>query len=83
MAKRPKRTKAEIEMDEQAIVDNFDRLPDDSLVRIRPVAKLRACSPATVWRDVKAGRFVKPVQISPGVVAWNVGAIRRELRGAK
>jgi prophage regulatory protein len=27
--------------------------------------------PATIWRWVKAGRFPKPVQLSPGVTRWN------------
>jgi len=31
-----------------------------------PIAK----SPATIWNDVKAGRFPAPVQIGPGAVAW-------------
>lgn len=73
----PKRTKAEIQVEEQAIVENFDRLPDAAHIRIRPVAKLNACSPATIWRRVRDGRFIAPEEISPGIVAWNVGKLRR------
>jgi predicted DNA-binding transcriptional regulator AlpA len=58
---------------------NFDLLPDAAHVRQPVVAALYGCSPATVWRGVKAGRIPAPVKFSPKVSAWNVGALRRAM----
>jgi predicted DNA-binding transcriptional regulator AlpA len=60
---------------------NFDSLPDSAHVRAPVVAALRGCSINTVWRQAKAGDIPKPVKLSPGVSAWNVGSLRRHLAG--
>ena len=61
-------------------LENFDRLPDSAHVRQPTVEGLYACSAASVWRGVKAGRIPIPVKLSPHVTGWNVGDLRRALR---
>jgi len=29
-------------------------------------------SPATLWRQIQAGKFPKPLKLSPGVTAWRM-----------
>jgi hypothetical protein len=77
-----KRTKAELDAAAQALVAQFDTLPDDAHVRVRVVAKLKGCSVATVWRNTHAGKWEQPEQISDGIVAWRVGSLRKEKRRA-
>lgn len=56
---------------------HFDSLPDSAHVRLPVVTGLFACSPATVWRHVKAGILPKPRKLSPRLTAWNVGELRK------
>lgn len=77
-----KKTKCELEAAAQAIVAQFDSLPDDAHVRVRVVAKLKSCSVATVWRGVKSGRITAPRELTPGVKAWRVGDLRQAPRRA-
>lgn len=58
---------------------DFDMLPDTAHVRRSVVEALWACSTATVWRGVKAGRIPAPRKLSPGVNGWQVGELRRAL----
>lgn len=60
---------------------NFDALPDSAYVRLPVVTGVFACSPATVWRRVKKGTLPTPRKLSEGVTAWNVGELRKALRG--
>ncbi|MBY0485448.1 hypothetical protein [Nitrosomonas sp.] len=39
---------------------NFDQLPNTANVRQPVVQALYACSPASIWRGVNAGRIPKP-----------------------
>ncbi|MFB3855007.1 MAG: helix-turn-helix transcriptional regulator [Vicinamibacterales bacterium] len=32
-------------------------------------------SPATIWREVQAGRLPKPIRLTPGRVGWRVDQI--------
>jgi predicted DNA-binding transcriptional regulator AlpA len=57
----------------------FDQLPDSANVRQPVVEALYACSAASVWRGVKAGRIPKPRKLSPRTTCWNVGELRRAL----
>ena len=59
---------------------HFDSLPDSAQVRQPVVEALFACSGATVWRMVKAGRLPAPRNFSPGVASWSVGALRKTLK---
>ena len=58
-------------------LQHFDSLPDAAHVRLPVVASLFACSPATVWRHVKAGILPKPTKLSERLTTWNVGELRR------
>ncbi|GLT22835.1 hypothetical protein GCM10007933_22960 [Zoogloea oryzae] len=60
---------------------NFDDLPDSAFVRLPVVASLFACSPVTIWRRVKKGAFPVPRKLSEAVTAWNVGELRKALKG--
>jgi predicted DNA-binding transcriptional regulator AlpA len=61
---------------------NFDLLPDSASVRQPVVQSLYACSPASVWRGVKAGRIPRPRKLSPRITCWNVGELRAALAAA-
>ncbi len=60
-------------------LENFDKLPDAANVRQPVVQALYACSPASVWRGVNAGRIPKPRKLSPRTTCWNVGELRQAL----
>ena len=62
---------------------NFDSLPDSANVRQPVVQALYACSAASVWRGVKAGRIPKPRKLSPRTTCWNVGELRQALAALK
>ena len=58
---------------------NFDQLPDSAFVRQPTVQALYACSAASIWRAVNAGRIPKPYKISLRTTGWNVGELRTAL----
>jgi len=58
---------------------NFDLLPDAAFVRQPVVMALFACSSASIWRGVAAGRIPKPKKLSPRTTCWNVGELRKAL----
>jgi len=59
---------------------NFDQLPNSAYVRLPTVCALKACSPATVWRLVRAGKMPAPKKVSEKNSAWNVGTLREHLK---
>lgn len=60
----------------QANLPNFDTLPDSGFVRLPSLQLLFACSRATIWRWVNAGKLPSPKKLSPRVTVWNVGELR-------
>ena len=60
---------------------NFDSLPDSAYVRLPVVRMVSARSSASVWRHSKNGTLPAPHRLSEGVTAWNVGELRKALRG--
>ena len=60
---------------------NFDSLPDSAYVRQPVVEALFGFSGSTVWRRVQAGLLPAPEKHGPRITAWNVGELRRVLRG--
>jgi predicted DNA-binding transcriptional regulator AlpA len=60
----------------------FDQLPDSANVRQPVVQALYACSSASVWRGIHAGRIPKPRKLSPRTTCWNVGELRAALAAA-
>lgn len=47
----------------------------DRFMRERDVLEVTSFSHATLWREIKRGRFPKPVNISAGRVGWRESAI--------
>ena len=64
----------------ESCLARFDVLPDDALVDIEVVCALRSRSPASTWRDVKAGRLPPPIHIGKSA-RWRVGGLRKASRG--
>lgn len=62
-----------------AALATFDQLPDCANVRLPVVMALYACSPATVWRGVKAGIIPKPRKLTPRTTTWLVSDLRQSL----
>ena len=60
---------------------HFDTLPDSAYVRLPVVIMLFACGRTTVWRSVKNSKLPAPRKLSEAVTAWNVGELRKALRG--
>ena len=60
---------------------NFDALPDSANVRLPVVCALFGISSPTAWRWVKKGTLPAARRLSEGVTAWNVGELRKALRG--
>lgn len=61
---------------------NFDSLPASANVRQPVVQALYACSSASVWRGVRAGRIPRPRKLSPRTTCWSVGELRAALAAA-
>jgi hypothetical protein len=53
----------------------FDQLPDSSLVDVKVLSGIFACSVNTVWR--RYGRLA--IKVSPQQTRWRVGDVRRLL----
>ena len=60
----------------------FDELPDSAFVPLNIVCALFGCSPATVWRRVRAGHLASPHRIGLRTTRWRVGDLRKELAKA-
>lgn len=60
---------------------NFDVMPDSAYVRLPVVTKLFGVSRATVWRWSKMGK-ITATRLSEKTTGWNVGNLRRALKGA-
>lgn len=54
----------------------FESLPDCALVALPVVCAIRGRSPASIWRDVKAGRCPAPLSAGPRCTRWRVGDLR-------
>jgi len=57
----------------------FPHLPDEALTDIKIVSAVTSRSPASIWRDVKAGRLPAPHKIGPRSTRWKVGELRAAL----
>jgi len=57
----------------------FDDLPESAFVSLHVVCALFCCSPATVWRRVRAGQLASPYRIGLRTTRWRVGDLRKEL----
>jgi predicted DNA-binding transcriptional regulator AlpA len=50
---------------------NVETAANHGFMRQKELMKMLPFSPATLWRMVKAGTFVKPVKLSTRITAWN------------
>ena len=48
-------------------------------LREEQVLEVTTLSHATLWREIKAGRFPRQVRLSPGRVGWRASEINRWL----
>lgn len=48
-------------------------------LREQQVLEVTTLSHATLWREIKAGRFPRQVRLSPGRVGWRVSEVTRWL----
>ena len=60
-------------------LQEFDSLPSSGFIRLPVVKGLLGVSSATIWRNVRIGKFPKPIKLSSRVSAWNVQAVRTAL----
>lgn len=65
-----------------ATLARFDSLPDDALVEIGIVSIVLGRSPASIWRDVAAGRLAKPVRVGLRSTRWRIGDLRASTQEA-
>jgi predicted DNA-binding transcriptional regulator AlpA len=64
---------------EMSALATLAELPDDSLIDVRPMSRLYACSVRHVWRAADAGLIPAPVRVGR-LVRWRVGTIREHIR---
>jgi predicted DNA-binding transcriptional regulator AlpA len=57
-------------------------LDDDAIVREDVVLGVWPVGPTTLWNQIKAGTFPKPVRIGRRINGWTVGSIRKKLAAA-
>ena len=60
-----------------------DNAPPDLILRIREVLALTGLSASTLWREIEAGRFPRPVMISPRCRGWRASDVRVWLRSRR
>ena len=59
----------------------FDLLPNECLIGIKEVCFISSRSPASIRRDVKAGRLAPPLKIGNKAIRWRVCDVRRFIKG--
>lgn len=64
----------------QSNFDDFDHLPDGSLVDLQVVLRLLSISRPTIYRHIRNGLFPAPRKIG-GRVLWPVGDLRKFIFG--
>lgn len=57
-------------------VDDAALVREDTVLGVYPVGA------TTLWNEIWAGRFPRPVKIGKRVNAWTVGSIRKKLAAA-
>lgn len=60
---------------------NFSQLPDEAIVKQPVVEVLFSISSTTVWRWVNSKRLPMPRRIGARSIGWNVGELRKVLKG--
>ena len=55
-------------------------IPETGFLRLRQVLAVIPLGKTSWWEGVKAGRFPKPVKLSPRCTAWRVEDIRELIK---
>ena len=55
----------------------FPHLPDEAFADIKTVSAVTSRSPASIWRDVKAGRLPAPTRSAPAQLAGKLASFGR------
>ena len=67
------------QLQNKTALQDFDSLPSSGFIRLPVVKSLMGVSSATVWRNVRIGKFPAPTKLSSRVSAWNVQSVRNAL----
>lgn len=51
-------------------------MPDEAAIDVNTLSALKGRSVASIWRDVKAGRFPAPFKAGPRSTRWRLGNVR-------
>jgi len=83
LAQRPKQKEAPNPQGVPNAARGFDELPDSAYVRQPVIQALFSISASTVWRWVNSSpqRLPAPRKFGERHIAWNVGEIRKVLKG--
>ena len=54
----------------------INSMPDEAAIDIVVLCALKGRSPASIWRDVKAGRIPAPFKAGPRSTRWRLGDVR-------
>jgi len=54
----------------------INSMPDEAAIDIVVLCALKGRSPASIWRDVKAGRIPAPFKAGPRSTRWRLGEVR-------
>mgnify|MGYP006078037943 FL=1 len=64
---------------QKEVLQNFDFLPKNSMVRLPTVMALYGLSKSTILREIKKGNLPSPIKLTARTSAWKVDEIRKNL----
>ncbi len=64
---------------QKEVLQNFEFLPKNSMVRLPTVMALYGLSKSTILREIKKGNLPPPIKLTARTSAWKVDEIRKNL----
>ena len=64
---------------QKEVLQNFEFLPKNSMVRLPTVMALYGLSKSTILREIKKGNLPSPIKLTARTSAWKVEDIRKHL----
>jgi prophage regulatory protein len=64
---------------QKEVLQNFEFLPKNSLVRLPTIMALYGLSKSTILREKKKGTLPSPIKLTARTSAWKVDEIRKNL----
>jgi prophage regulatory protein len=64
---------------QKEVLQNFEFLPKNSMVRLPTVMALYGLSKSTILREIKKGNLPSPIKLTARTSAWKVDEIRKNL----